>query len=173
MGPKGDTGEQGPKGDTGSMSQVFLHVNRITDQIMVAQDNVSFDGNVIKMGACNLDTTNSENILIWEPGYYHLYFNIYHTEPCQFSVFLNNIIVAESTVGSPTGSSQNSSTEIIYISANDVLFYATNLSSIGTAAYLNFRNHTSFSQIVTLNGQFGSGSVTPQITANVSLFKLA
>jgi hypothetical protein len=145
----------------------------MTDQIMVAEDNVSFNGIVIKMGACDLDVINPENILIWEPGFYHVYFNVYHTEPCQFSVFLNNIMLSDSTVGSPTGSSQNSSTEIIYISPNDVLAYETRLSPIGTAAYLNFRNHTSFSQIVTLNGRFGSGSVAPQKTANVSLFKLA
>jgi hypothetical protein len=125
------------------------------------------------MGACDLDLMSPDNILIWEAGYYHIYYNVYHTEPCQFSVFLNNILVPSATVGSPTGSATNSLTMILYISPLDILYYVTTQSPIGTAAILNYRNYLSYSASVTLNGLLGSGSAVPQATAIATIFKLA
>ena len=176
VGPKGDPGEvgpQGPKGDPGIFAPSFCHVDRISDQILFLNDNVIFDTAPIELGACALDVTSLDNILIWEAGYYHVYFNVYHTEPCQFTVFKNGAPIAHSTVGSPTGSSQNSYTVILYISPADILFYTTAQSTIGTAAFINFRNYASFSAQVTLNGQFGSGSIPGQVTATTTCFKLA
>jgi hypothetical protein len=40
-------------------------------------------------------------------------------------------------------------------------------------AELNFRNHTSFAPIITLNGQSGSGSATPQIVAVAVIIRIA
>jgi hypothetical protein len=139
---------------------------------MVAEDNVEFDISYSQKGECALTPTPTD-VIVWSTGYYHLYFNVYHTQPCQFSIFKNNVIVDGGIVGSPTGSSQNSVTVIIKIEPEDILYYETSLSSSGFAALLQFRNHTSFSASVLLNGQTGSGSVTPQITAVVVLHKLS
>ena len=112
-------------------------------------------------------------MLVWSSGYYHLYFNIYHTEPCQFTIFKNNFVVDGSIVGSPTGSSQNAVTVIVKIEETDLEFYPTTLSPSGLACVLQFRNFISFSAQVLLNGQTGSGFATPQITAVVVMHKLS
>ena len=179
MGPTGPTGEVGytgevgPTGATGPVfSQTFLHLDRQSDQTLLAEDNVIFDTVALKYGDC--DTfINSSDLLFWTSGYYHVYFNIYHQEPCQFTIFLNNLEYPGTIVGSPTGSSQNSSSAIIYLSPSDVLVTPTILSPTGFAANIQFRNHTSFAPVIKLNGQSGSGSAQPQIVATVTIFRLA
>jgi hypothetical protein len=101
-----------------------------------------------------------------------MYYNLYHQEACQFSIFMNNALVPGSTIGSPTGSSQNSCTIIFQITAADVAGSPTEQSPTGFAAKLNVRNHTSFTPIVTLNGLTGSGYVSPQIVATITVFCL-
>jgi len=59
---------------------------------------------------------------------------------------------------------------ILYISPADILFFTTGLSTIGTAAVIDFRNHTSFALSITLNGQ--SGSVSPQIVATAVIIQI-
>jgi hypothetical protein len=182
MGPtgeKGDTGEQGPTGPQGptgekgeNVKPVFIHCTKITEQLMVAEDNVEFDVAYSQKGECAL-TPVPTDVIVWSTGYYHLYFNVYHIQPCQFSIFKNDVILNGGIVGSPTGSSQNSVTVIVRIDPADLLFYPTTLSPFGSACLLQFRNHTSFSASVLLNGQTGSGLVTPQITAVVVLHKLS
>jgi hypothetical protein len=88
-------------------------------------------------------------------------------------MFKNNVIIADSTVGSPTGSSQNSVTIILRVDANDILTNISSISSNGTSAIIQFRNHTSYSAQVTLNGLLGSGSAPGQITAVVVLTKIS
>ena len=138
----------------------------------MAEDPVIFDSVAIQYGACTLVAPSSK-ALFWESGYYKIYYNIYHQEPCQFAAFLNGNVITDSIVGSPTGSSQNSCSVIVYVSAADILFYPTSDSPIGTAAYIEFKNHTSYVFSVTLDGQSGSGSAMPQIVATASIYKLA
>ena len=145
---------------------------RNTDQILRAEDNVIFNTIPVKFGNCDLDGLMSSKILIWSEGYYNIYFNVYHTQPCQFGLFLNNILVPSTTVGSPLGSTINSLSTICYISPNDILVNVTSKSTIGTAAILEFRNHTSIAPIIVLNGQIGSGIVLGQNTATAVIFKL-
>ena len=86
---------------------------------------------------------------------------------------MNGSPVPGTIVGSPTGAAQNSSSVIVFISPADILAYPTSLSPTGTAAALEFVNHTSFAPVITLNGQSGSGSATPQIVATSVIFQLA
>jgi hypothetical protein len=84
---------------------------------------------------------------------------------------MNGIPIPNTTIGSPTGSAQNTSTYIFKILASDFIT-ATNLAPSGFAAKIEIVNHTSFVPIVLLNGITGSGSVFPQITATVTAFLL-
>jgi hypothetical protein len=180
-GVKGDTGAQGlagVKGDTGfvgatgpSFSPTFLHADSTVPQALNQEDAVSFDPNAIQYGSI-AHQPNTPNIYIWSPGYYHVYFNVYHLEACQFTSFINGVPVPGTTTGSPSGSSQNSTTYILYISPSDVLGSPTVLSPTGFAAKLNLVNHTSFVPVVHLDLAAGSGSASPQITATLTLFRL-
>jgi len=180
-GDKGDQGEQGPTGEQGVVgptgpvfhfSPTFIHMDRNTDQTLLPEENVIFDSVNVLQGDCYLNAPSGD-VLFWAPGYFSIYFNIYHQEACQFSTFLNNNLIPGTIVGSPTGSAQNSSSSIFYIAPADILYLTTPFSPIGTAAVVNFRNHTSFAPVIHLNGQSGSGSASPQIVATSVIFKLA
>ena len=84
---------------------------------------------------------------------------------------MNNILVPYTTIGSPTGASQDTSAYIFEIKVSDFITPCS-LSSSGFAAAIQVRNHTSFVPIVKLNGLGGSGSVSPQITATLTAFLL-
>ena len=181
-GPKGETGAVGPTGYTGftglqgptgpALANTFLHVDRVSDQILAQEDNVIWDDpSPIAVGSCGI-ALNSPIMEVWQAGYYKAFFNIHHNEPCQFSLFLNNVLIQGTITGSPTGSSQNSNAAIIYISAADISVSPSTLSPSGFSAFLTLRNHTSFVPLVTLNGQSGSGSANPQIVASFVLFLL-
>jgi hypothetical protein len=172
IGPTGFTGAIGPTGFTGAKSPAtFINVVRDVDQLLAPEDNVLWSAAPLSFGSITVDPSTNQ-IIVWQSGYYTVYFNIYHQEPCQFAVYLNETIVFGSIVGSPTGSAQNSSSLIIYISPEDITFYTTPLSPLGTAAIIQFRNHTSFAPIITLNGQSGSGSASPQIVATAVITQI-
>ena len=130
-----------------------------------------WDKNAILYGDCG-HVIGQDGWYIWRPGYYHVYYNLYHQEPCQFTLFKNGLPLAGTTTGSPTGSSQNSSALIIEITPAD---FTSTFSGApgGVAAQFKLTNHTSFVPVVLLNGLSGSGSASPQITATMTMFLLA
>ena len=126
--------------------------------------------NQILYGDCGHTLEQSE-WYIWRPGYYHIYYNLYHQEPCQFTLFKNGLPFPGTTTGSPTGASQNSSALILLITAADFTSFFSGAPG-NLAAKIQLVNHTSFVPIVLLNGLSGSGSATPQITATMTMFLL-
>ena len=152
------------------MASTFIHLNRETDQLLAQEDPVIFNVVPVVVGDCGA-LINTSQIFFWRPGYYHFFTNLYHQEPCQFSLFLNGVLLPNTTIGSPTGSSQNTSTYIFEIKVTDFIT-ATSLSPSGFAAAIEVVNHTSFVPTVLLNGITGSGSHAPQITATVTAFLL-
>ena len=150
----------------------FISVERITDQVLLQEDAVIFDTVPIFYGDCRITVPASE-IFLWTSGYYYVYFNIYHQEPCQFTIFKNSVPVPGTTVGSPTGAAQNSSAVIIDLQPIDVLVNPYPFSPTGFAASIQFVNHTSYAPVINLNGQSGSGSAQPQIVATAVIFRLA
>ena len=149
-----------------------MHADRATDQILAQDEAVVFDQPGISYGKC-FHPNNSPNFYIWQAGYYHVFFNLCHQEACQFSVFMNGALVVGTTVGSPTGASQNTLTAVIFVSPADISVTPTGFSPTGFAADLQVTNHRSYVPFVTLNGLAGSGSVTPQMVAACSIFLLA
>ena len=181
-GPKGDTGDLGPTGNNGStgsvgptgpccpFSNTFIHVNRIEDQLLAQEESVIFDVIPASTGDCGA-LINTPNVFFWRPGFYYTFFNLYHIEPCQFSLFKNGVLLPFTTIGSPTGSAQNSTSLIFEIKITDFTT-PTSLSPSGFACDIQVVNHTSFVPFVLLNGSSGSGSVFPQIRATFTMFLL-
>ena len=171
IGPEGPTGPIGPEGPIGSLSPTFLHIYNLTETELLVEENVNFDKNGEIVGSCG-HVPNTTDVWIWEPGYYYIYTNIYHLEACQFSLFKNNIfLINGTTIGSPTGSSQNSTSVIIRIDPSD-LTEPTSLSPSGFAALIQLRNHSSFITTITLNGHGGSGYAIDQINAVLTIILL-
>jgi hypothetical protein len=171
-GPQGPIGLTGPPGPTGPpFSQTFIHVDRETDQEINVEEAVIWNANQVIYGGAGHNSGETQ-LYIWDTGYYHVYYNLYHQEPCQFSMFKNGTVLPSLTTGSPTGASQISGTSIILLNESDFTT-PTILSPSGFAASLEIVNHSSYAPAIHLNGLTGSGSATPQTVATVTIFKLA
>jgi hypothetical protein len=144
-----------------------------TEQFIPQEGAVAFEHNNAVFGSIG-HILGDSNIYVWQPGYYHIYTNLYHIESCQFSLFMNNNVVTGCTIGSPTGSSQNSTCLILQVKEEDIIIpVPTGIPSpSGLAAQLTLLNHTSFVTIVTLNGSGGSGIAPNQVTATLTIFLL-
>jgi hypothetical protein len=135
---------------------------------MAVEDNIIFNASgAVVYGGCGIDA--SFNVWFWQAGYYKMYFNLCHNEPCQFALFLNNNVVVGTITGSPTGAAQNSNMSIFAIDLSAVSVNPCPISPTGFAALIQVRNHTSYVPFVTLNGVEGSGSASPQMVANLTV----
>jgi len=149
-----------------------LHAYSDVDQFIPTEAPVFFNNTNSQSGKCK-HIIGDSNLYFWQAGYYHIYTNLYHQEACQFSLFLNGVVVTGSTIGSPTGASQNSTSLIIAVNPGDISTpVSTSISPTGFAAVFELKNHTSFVPVITLNGIGGSGSALPQVTATITLFLL-
>jgi hypothetical protein len=168
---KGNFGRKKNKVTTWSqvenVNPVFIHCAKNTEQLIMPEDNIIFNVTYSQKGDCALASSPSSDVIIWSSGYYHLYFNVYYKEPCQFSILKNGVIVNGAIVGSLTSNSQNSMTVIVEIDEVDLLYYESSLSFFGTACLLQIRNYTSNLECVLLNGQTGP------INAVIVLHKLS
>lgn len=131
----GPTGPPGPT--TMPFSSTFICVNRETEQLLAKDDAIIWTSNKIKVGDIS-HVVNASGIYIWRPGYYMVYYNLCHRQPCQFSLFKNGAFVDGSTINSTIDSLQNSSFVIVRIDSSDF----TSLSPTGLAAKLEVVNHT-------------------------------
>jgi hypothetical protein len=170
-GSPGPPGPEGPAGPTKEYSTTFLNIYNTNQQQVFANSPILFALNNYIDGSCAHNPGTSE-IHIWQKGYYYVYTNIYHIEACQFSLYKNkNTIVPGSTIGSLTGSCQNSCLVIVQISEDDICNdcpYAPN----GKACVLEVYNKTPYIPFVTLYDISGLGYINPQINATLTLFLL-
>jgi len=130
----GCVGPTGPPGPLLPFSNTFICLNRETEQVLSREDPIIWTSNTIKVGDIN-NVVNASGIYIWRPGYYMVYYNLCHKQPCQFSLFKNGTVIN----GSTTGSLQNSSFIIVRIDSADFI----SPSPAGLAAKLEVVNHTS------------------------------
>lgn len=181
-GPVGVTGERGymgytgPTGPTGpaynNFSNTFINVYSTSQQQINTNNPVIFDLNNSVMGDCN-HNQNSSQLLFWRTGYYFVYINLYHIEGCQFSLYKNSTsIVPGSTIGSLSGTTQNSSSVILHITPQDII-YPTHLSPTGFACNIELINNTIVGTgSVTLYDASAVGFPISQINATITILFL-
>jgi hypothetical protein len=168
----GPTGEVGPTGATGDFARTFMSIYNLANQTVLTEANVVFDSNKTIVGSCG-HVPGSTDAYFWQAGYYHIFFNLTHIEPCQFALYLNNVLISGSITGSPTGASQNTTTIIIEILPSD-LIESTELSPTGLGAQIQVRNHTSYPLGgVTLDGTPGAGTAINQANSIFTAFLLS
>lgn len=172
-GMRGHMGYTGPTGPTGDAycSNTFLSVYNTNQQEVAFNNPVVFNFDNSIFGDC-IHIPNSSQLLFWRTGYYYVYTNLYHIEGCQFSLYKNSIsIIPGSTIGSISGTTQNSSSLIIQIMDTDMIFQ-TGLSPIGYACNIELINNTPSVQSITLYDASSVGFSIPQINATISIFFL-
>ena len=173
MGHTGATGATGPTGPSyNNFSNTFMNVYSTSQQQVISNNPVVFDLNNSVMGDC-AHNQNSSRLLFWRTGYYFVYINLYHIEGCQFSLYKNsNSIVPASTIGSLSGTTQNSSSLILHIIDQDMI-YPTNLSPTGYACNIELINNTTIGTgSVTLYDASAVGFPISQINATITILFL-
>ena len=173
QGPIGLQGNQGPIGPIGPMgnSHTFITVYSVTEQQIPTKNAVKFDTNSALYGCC-MHIPNTSEILIWRTGYYFITTSLYHLEACQFSIYKNKTtIIPNSTIGSLSGASQNTTSFILQITDSDMIM--PNIFSPTTyACSLELINNTTYTSYITLFGTSSAGNIIPQVTASISVISI-
>ena len=138
---------------------------------MIAREQaIVFDNFTSKSGAADMIPGDTD-VWVWEAGSYFIHVNLHHTEPCQFSIFKNTLPAVSAIFSSPTGATQNSHTLINDVLPEDIS-EPTALSPSGFGCRFTFVNHTSFVDVVDINGVAGGGSAGPDATATMTIILL-
>ena len=122
---------------------------------MPLETAINFSNNGVKTAGIT-HGLGSDVIVIVNSGDYKVTFSVSGTEPNQFALFLNGVVVAESVYGSGAGTQQNTGQVIIAIGAND---------------QLTLRNHSS-AAAVTLAAAPPIGGTVTAVNASILLQKL-
>jgi hypothetical protein len=172
----GFTGPTGPTGPSGQSNPIydttFLNIYNMDKQIVGQNSSITFNSHNSIFGCCYHEPRTSQ-IFIWKTGFYHVFTNIYHFEGCQFSLFKNSTeIIPGSTIGTISGTTQNSNTVIIPICANDLIMDCS-YSPSGLACSIELVNITPTIDSILLYDSSGLGYVYPQINCSITLFSLS
>ena len=136
-GPKGDTGATGltgatgpagPTGPAGSGSSQYAYIYNVSAQVVPLETAVTFSDNGIGTAGF-AHGLGSPNITVINEGVYKVTFSVSGTEPNQFALFVNGVVVAESVYGSGAGTQQNAGQAILAIGANDVITLVNHTSA--------------------------------------------
>jgi len=160
MGLTGATGPAGPAGTnglngTGSGSSEYAYIYNLSAQVVPLEAAVTFSDNGIGTAGFTHGLGSSDLIVV-NQGDYKVTFSVSGTEPNQFALFINGVVVAESVYGSGAGTQQNTGQVIVALQANDVL---------------TLRNHTS-AAAVTLAAAPPIGGTVAAVNASILVQKL-
>jgi hypothetical protein len=127
----------------------------LSAQVVPLETAVTFSDNGVRTAGIT-HALGSSDITVASAGDYMVTFSVSGTEPNQFALFLNGVMVAGTDYGSGAGTQQNSGQAILTIGANDVL---------------TLRNHTS-AAAVTLAATPPIGGTVAAVNASVLIQKL-
>ena len=133
-------------------------------------NNFSFDSIRLIYGSCAF-IPGSTDVYIWQAGVYHVAYHIFHLEPLQNAIFMNNVIVTGSIIGDQLSATVASNTVLLTVNDSD-LTEPTSLSPTGFAALIQIRNHSSYAPLIHIDGHAGSGSQIGQSNLNLVIFLL-
>jgi len=153
----------------GEKKRTWLTLYSVEEQQIAQGSPIVFEMSETIHGYC-CHTENTGNVWICAPGYYQIYMNFYHLEPCQFSLCKNMTDIV-STVGSLSGSSQNSNFFIVKIRKSDMT-QPCSMSATGYACLLQVLNNSSITPYVTLIGSHSSANTIPQVTATLTILSI-
>jgi hypothetical protein len=127
----------------------------VSAQVVPLEADVTFDSN--GLGAPGISHgLGSSDISVAVAGVYKVTFSVSGTQPCQFALFINGILVPESVYGSGAGTQQDTGQALLAIDANDVI---------------TLRNHKS-AAAVSLAASPPIGGTATAVNASVLLEKL-
>ena len=124
-------------------------------QVVPLEADVTFSNNgILTAGITHASGGSIINVV--NTGHYKVNFSVSGTEPNQFALFRNGVVVAETVYGSGAGTQQNNGQAILAIGANDTL---------------TLRNHSS-AAAVTLAAATPIGGTVAAVNASIVIQKL-
>ena len=154
-GLSGTNGVAGAPGPAGSGSSEYGYVYNVSAQVVPLETAVTFSDNGIGTAGIT-HAPGSADISFVNKGDYKVTFSVSGTEPNQFALFINGVVVAESVYGSGAGTQQNNGQAILAIEAGDKL---------------TLRNHTSAAAVSLAAAPPIGGTVTA-VNASILIQKL-
>ena len=171
-GPTGPTGPASSNTNNSMSEATFLNIYNMEKQIVGMNSPILFASNNSISGCC-AHSERTSPLFIWKTGFYHIFVNIYHVEGCQFSLFKNSTdIIPGSTIGTISGTTQNSNTVIVPITTDDLIMDCS-ASPCGFACAIELINITPTTDSILLYDASGLGYVYPQINCSITLFCLS
>jgi hypothetical protein len=162
MGPAGPAGPSGTNGlngtngaSTSTGSSQYGYIYNLNAQVVPLETPVVFSNTGVTSAGVT-HALGSSDIIIVNAGDYKVSFSVSGTEPNQFALFLNGVMVQGTDYGSGAGTQQNSGQAILSIGAKDTL---------------TLRNHTS-AAAVTLAANPPIGGTVAAVNASILIQKL-
>ncbi len=140
---------------SGGLSE-YAYIYNIDAQVVPLETPVNFSNNGL-LTAGITHALGSSDVILVTAGDYVVTFSVSGSEPNQFALFLNGILVPGSVYGSGAGTQQNNGQVILSIGANDTL---------------SLRNHTS-AAAVTLAETPPIGGTVAAANASLMIIKLS
>jgi hypothetical protein len=100
----------------------------VSAQVVPLETAVTFSDNGIGTAGF-AHGLGSSDITVINEGVYKVTFSVSGTEPNQFALFINGVVVAESVYGSGAGTQQNTGQAILAVGANDVITLVNHTSA--------------------------------------------
>jgi len=100
----------------------------LSAQVVPLETAVNFSDNGVRTAGIT-HALGSSTIVIVTAGDYKVTFSVSGTEPNQFALFLNGVMVAGTDYGSGAGTQQNNGQAILSIGANDLLTLVNHTSA--------------------------------------------
>ena len=153
-GINGTNGVNGINGTNGLTTE-FGYIFNLTAQVVALEAAVIFSDNGIGTAGI-LHGPETSDIVLVKAGIYKVGFSASGTEPNQFALFINGVVVPGTAYGSGAGTQQNNGQAILSVAAGDVL---------------TLRNHTS-AAAVTLAASPPIGGSALAVNASILIQKL-
>ena len=120
---------------TSLKSHEYAYIYNLAAQTVVVNGDVLFDNNGSLSGAIT-HTAGTSSVVFTQAGVYDVRFSISGTEPNQFALTLNGLVIAGTTYGSGAATQQNTGQTLLTAVAGDILTLRnhTSASAVGLAA---------------------------------------
>ena len=127
QGLQGLQGATGPAGPAGGGLSAYAYIYNLTPRTVPLEADVIFDTNGVLRGVTH--DPGTANIALVAAGDYKVTFSVSGTEPNQFALFVNGVLVPGTIYGSGAGTQQNTGQVIATFAAGDVLTVKNHTSS--------------------------------------------
>jgi hypothetical protein len=129
-GTQGATGATGATGTAGGIG-AYGYIYKLDDQVVAIDAAVLFNQNGPLLGVTHSTSSNTDQIIVTNPGRYAILFSVSSSETNQFTLYVGAAPITSTTYGSGAGDQQNTGLSIVNLNTSDVITLRNHLSTAG------------------------------------------